>query len=455
LPLPLLLGEVDSDNGPGSRAWADDRADGITSRLAWLAWASARGGMITMSRHIARALGAALSGLAVTAAGLSSAEAAAPLTASHSMTAPAAARPAAASGAQLWVRRYNGPGNGADVASAVAVSPGGHQVFVTGASTGTATGRDYATVAYNAATGKRLWASRYNGPGNGADSASAVAVSPDGATVYVTGGSEGIATQRDYATVAYNAATGAQLWASRYNGPGDSNDSARSVAVSPRGGTVFVTGSVYWSSWSKVSADTTPGNYCGTVAYSAATGAELWVRLYPKNGNGYSMAYALTVSPRGGRVLVAGRPDTLAYNFSGKLLWASRYPGSDPQSVAVSRAGDRAFVTGYNQGDYGTVAYNAVTGARLWASRYNGPGNSDDWAYSVAVNPAGTKVYVTGHSGGGYATVAYNAATGARIWVRRYNGPYHPSALAVSPGGSRVFVACTSRGDYTTIAYTS
>ena len=35
-------------------------------------------------------------------------------------------------GAQLWVKRYSGPGNGFDGARAVAVSPGGGRVFMSG-----------------------------------------------------------------------------------------------------------------------------------------------------------------------------------------------------------------------------------------------------------------------------------------------------------------------------------
>ncbi len=48
-----------------------------------------------------------------------------------------------------WARRYNGPGNGADQATSVSVSPEGGTVFVTGASFGGASpGLDYATIAY-------------------------------------------------------------------------------------------------------------------------------------------------------------------------------------------------------------------------------------------------------------------------------------------------------------------
>ncbi len=148
-------------------------------------------------------------------------------------------------GGQLWVSRYNGPASGGepatDAAISVAVSPGGSAVFVTGISVGSG-GSAYATVGYDAATGAQLWASRYSGPGNGENNARQVTVSPDGGTVFVTGGSLGSGSGTDYATVAYDAATGAQRWVSRYNGPGNANDEALSLAVSPDGATVFVTG---------------------------------------------------------------------------------------------------------------------------------------------------------------------------------------------------------------------
>jgi hypothetical protein len=60
-----------------------------------------------------------------------------------------------------------------------------------------------------------------------------VAVSPSGRTVYVTGG--GNVAPWDYATIAYNTATGAQMWARRYNGPGNGGDLACCVAFGPGG----------------------------------------------------------------------------------------------------------------------------------------------------------------------------------------------------------------------------
>src|ERR1041385_8231125 len=135
----------------------------------------------------------------------------------------------------LWVRLYNGPGNEGDVAYDLAVSPDGSQVFVTGYSWGVASRDDYATAAYDAATGARVWATRYNGPANDNDLATSIAVSPDGSMVFVTGLSWGGASSDDYATVAYDAATGTQLWAQRYNGPNNGEADAWSVAVPPDG----------------------------------------------------------------------------------------------------------------------------------------------------------------------------------------------------------------------------
>ena len=83
------------------------------------------------------------------------------------------------------------------------MSSQGTEVFVTGPSKGSVTGLDYATVAYDASAGAQLWVMRYNGPGSGDDIAFALAVSPTGTAVFVTGESVGTPSV-DYATVAYS-----------------------------------------------------------------------------------------------------------------------------------------------------------------------------------------------------------------------------------------------------------
>jgi hypothetical protein len=88
----------------------------------------------------------------------------------------------------------------------VAVNPDGGAVFITGTSFEDSSEgnpfHDYATVVYNDATGAQLWASRYDkSPGNNSE-ASSLAVSPDGTKVFVTGSNDATGSL-DYATVAY------------------------------------------------------------------------------------------------------------------------------------------------------------------------------------------------------------------------------------------------------------
>jgi hypothetical protein len=384
----------------------------------------------------------------------------------------------AAPGAQLWVNRYHGAGN--DEAADLAVSPGGAKVFVTGHSPAVATGEDYATVAYRANTGVQSWTRRYNGPGNGEDVAAAIAVSQDRSKVFVTGHSLGEASGLDYATVAYSASNGAQLWAARYNGPAGGDDVATALVVSRDSSKVFVTGH---------SPGETSGEDYATVAYAASTGSPLWGARYDGPESGTDFATDLAVTPDGSKVLVTGDSTgfdgygqdfaTVFYNAStGAPLGAQRFDGvgdSDEyaQSLAVSPDSSRVFVTGWSKGwtgldwDYQTVAYDVATGAFAWAMNFDGPADGDDYGSEVIVIPGGSTVFVTGRSAGAtsgedYATVFYRASDGAQLLVKTYNGPANAddaaTGLGVTPKGSTLFVTGRSFGsatdtDYATVAY--
>ena len=146
-------------------------------------------------------------------------------------------------GQEQWVARYDGPANGDDSASSLVVDSSGN-VYVTGESLGLGTALDYATIKYNSA-GQQEWAARYNGPANGDDYAAyAGAIALDGTgNVYVTGGSAGLGTYDDYATIKYNSA-GQQQWVARYNGLGNGGDHANAIAIDPAGN-LCVTGFRY------------------------------------------------------------------------------------------------------------------------------------------------------------------------------------------------------------------
>jgi DNA-binding beta-propeller fold protein YncE len=325
----------------------------------------------------------------------------------------------ASPGDTIWIKRSHGQVN--DAPSAVAVSPDGARVYVTGYSVGSTTGPDYATFAYDASTGAKVWTKRYDGKRGHYDYATALAVSPDGTRVYVTGESYGGSPYSDdYATIAYDATSGARIWTRRFSGPGDSFDAASAVAVSPDGTRVYVTG---------LSVGFSVGDYA-TIAYDASTGAEVWTKLYDGPGSRSDYATALAVSPDGTKVYVTGASPgpgtnfdyaTIAYKAStGIKVWIKRYNGpaahsyDRASSLAASSDGTTVFVTGGSKGDYATIAYDAVTGAEVWIKRYDGPANTPDAASALAVSPDGTRVYVTGSStgsttGSDYTTIAYEA----------------------------------------------
>jgi hypothetical protein len=139
-------------------------------------------------------------------------------------------------GAPLWTNRYARPGNGDDSAYAVAVD-GSNNVIVTGSSIGTGGNYDYATIMYSSA-GVPIWTNRF-GLENGPDRAWAMAVDHSN-NVIVTGYSDDGKGNDDYATIKYSS-TGALVWANRYNGLGDGSDYAWALAVD-RSGNVIVTG---------------------------------------------------------------------------------------------------------------------------------------------------------------------------------------------------------------------
>src|SRR5262249_24896320 len=182
-------------------------------------------------------------------------------------------------GNELWVARYNGPGNAVDVATAIALDTAGN-VYVTGLSDGTGS-RDYATIKYDA-DGNQVWAARY-----GAGAAFAIVV--DAGNVYVTGFGNG-----DYATIKYDV-DGNERWVARYNGPGNGVDRAEALAVDAAGN-VYVTG---WS-WGGFGT----GFDYATIKYDA-DGNERWVTRYNGPVNGDDSAKALAADAAG-NVYVTG-----------------------------------------------------------------------------------------------------------------------------------------------------
>jgi hypothetical protein len=319
----------------------------------------------------------------------------------------------AATGARAWKKRYTHPiGYSHDEAGALGVSPDGSTVFVTGASDD-GIWTDYATVAYKASTGRHLWTTRYGRPSE--DAARALSVSPDGSTVFVSGFSVS-STRLDIETIAYSAATGRERWKTRFDGLTHNDDQANSMAVSPGGSKIYVTGFTDRSKRLR--------NFV-TLAYSAKTGTQRWVRRYQGPGDSNNNAKAIVISPDGSRVYVTGYRsgphgrdfETIAYSSIGGRLWRRAYNGpvdgwDQATAIGVSPDGTQVYVTGfrndvpYNR-DYATLAYRASSGESLWEAFYD---QDIDGASALAATPDGSAVYVSGMSGADITTVAYNTS---------------------------------------------
>ena len=385
---------------------------------------------------------------------------------------------------QDWVARYDGPALGYDKVYSMAVDESGN-VYVTGSSAGMGTGQDYLTIKYNA-DGIEQWTARYNGPLNHHDQAYCLAVGDSG-NLYVTGGSFGNGTERDFFTIKYNS-NGDTIWTRRYNGPGFGLDEAVSVVLDSEDN-VYVTGysvsgdnlDYYTIKYNSSGVEQWGARYIGTgngvenrphflavdefgnvyvtgesntgfgfldmyatVKYNSA-GVQQWAARYKAaSDSGLSQAYALAVDDNG-NVYVTGRSDpsspfgfnfdivTIKYNSDGDSVWVHRYNGSANSSdignsVAVDGEGN-IIVTGLSvagtSSDYFTIKYSP-SGDTLWTARYNGPGNNVDVAASLVVDDF-NNIYVTGFSTGSGTLRDYATikynSSGLQQWVQRYNGP--------------------------------
>src|SRR5262245_6165116 len=251
-----------------------------------------------------------------------------------------------------------------------------------------------------AANGDEQWVARDFGPK--ADASTRMALSPDGATLYIVGSSRGA-----FAVAARNAATGAKLWAAGFADPDDLANFPAGVAISPDGTRLFITGDAE---------ETVLTRSAITIAVDTANGGLVWSVRESVGEQRVALPDAIDISPDGDRVYVTG-----------------------------TRTGKEGGTDFY---DMVTVAYDASSGTRLWGTRYEGPALGSDIAVGIAAG--GSRVFVTGtsvgeSSGRDIATIAYRASDGAQLWVARHGttGDDYAEGLALSPDERRVYILGT------------
>ena len=199
-----------------------------------------------------------------------------------------------ANGTKLWAARYNGLGTGSshDVPVAIAVDTLGN-AYVTGLSEGGSNNSVYATIKYDS-NGNQLWVARYHGPSRDYNVASALALDSAG-NVYVTGLADytvdgiGRLIGGVYATIKYDT-NGNQPWVARRSGPQGFFDAPGAIALD-------AAGNVYVAGISRTTIDSSSSDYL-TLKYGT-NGNELWARSYNGPGNSEDVARALAVDKVG------------------------------------------------------------------------------------------------------------------------------------------------------------
>jgi hypothetical protein len=342
---------------------------------------------------------------------------------------------------------------------------------VTGSSQGNNSGQDYLTIKYNP-EGVEQWTSRFNGIINYHDQAYSIALD-NSDNIYVTGGSFGNGTERDYLTIKYNN-NGDTIWTRRYNGPGFDLDEAVDIILDDSAN-VYVTG--YSASGDNL-------DIC-TIKYDSS-GNQKWTSRYIGDGNGVENRPHKMVIDNGGFLYVTGETSnnlgdldsyvTIKYDQSGDTLWTARYkgPGAEGLSQAYSLAVDdtgNVYVTGRSDptSAFGlnfnivTIKYNS-NGETLWVNSYNGPGNSSDAGRDLALDTEGN-IIVTGFSVGVSSadlfTIKYSPS-GDTLWTARYSEPTGQNlanSLAIDDLGN-IYTTGFSRGnstlrDFITLKYNS
>jgi hypothetical protein len=245
------------------------------------------------------------------------------------------------SGAEQWIRTYNGTANSIDMDTRLALDRAGN-IYVTGESQGILkrgklpiqTFADVYTIKYNP-NGGIMWQRRYNSPFNSGDRPNAIALDNAG-NVYITGSSNTDPNNSDYLTLKLNGGDGTVLYTARYNGTGNAFDEANGIVVNAAG-EAFVTGS---------SDPYGNGNFAVnyvTIKYTSA-GAEAWTASYNGPADGRDLAHAIRMDGFG-FIYVTGESQadsydfaTLQYGNSGIELWRARYDGAFLSDKAIDMA---------------------------------------------------------------------------------------------------------------------
>ncbi len=286
------------------------------------------------------------------------------------------------------------------------------------------------------------WQSIYNGPGDGSDVPTNIAVDGSG-NVYTAGYSKGINTGNgDIALVKYNS-SGVEQWVARYNGL-DSNTDAPS-AIILNGGSIYVTG------------------------HSA--GDPILLR-YDQNGNllssislaGYGNIRSLTEDSQGNVIACGSHLDSIVlfkFSLSGNILWHKNYlhPGTGSSMPLKVLTGSNGVIYVCGRVYTATSSADAIltkfdnNGNMIWSKTYNSVFNLFDTYQDLVILNDGS-ICVAGNladtANFGRGIVARYSAQGNLMWIS-INQPYSTNKIACDELGgiyvsASIYISPSERG---------
>lgn len=301
-------------------------------------------------------------------------------------------------GGQQWVRFYDGPVHGADVATVIATDKAGN-IYVSGNSSIQGSyGWVYTTLKYSP-DGRQLWVQSY-GVAYGSSAVNGIAIDHS-CNIYITG-EQYVNGGGRAVTVKYDSA-GNQKWVRWYQGPDNRRTGANAITLD-RNDNVYITGY-------------SPGLVtlfdCFTIKYTSS-GLQEWVRRFNVDSTQFNRNVGKTISvDKYSNVYVSGSIDssngmlfyfcTIKYSTLGQQLWVKFHTfGEENDATSQSLDSECSVYVAGNVSDpvthlfsYGIVKYDS-SGALKHAVQYGGP-TFENYVCSIKLN-RGNDIFVTGTS---------------------------------------------------------
>lgn len=299
---------------------------------------------------------------------------------------------------------------------------------------------DIKTIKYNTETGAKLWTSIYEGPGEGVDIPAAITSDANG-NIFITGISYS-GNSIDYITLKYNA-DGTEAWNARENGPGEGSwNEATAIAVDGSGNVIVTGYSPNPDGWL---------NY-HTVKYSP-TGTELWVQAYnyasthPDNPMDVTNSTARGVAADAdGNIYVTGMFDTfighagtIKYNAAGVQQWIAEYRADEEKTsgYAVAVRNNKVYVAGLHRGSFSTDGNVLIS--------YE-PDGTENWARTTTDLIEAVNSQLLFDNDGNIVVAAKGMTPGAEEWEQNVAARVKKYSTAGTLLGEAAFVIVTTEG---------